>query len=138
MRVVKPASDYAKQKVEVAEKKLAWYGIRGVTLVVLALPVGVLLGFLAPEAGFVSAAALFLPGLILVAIGLTSWQDASSTRKGMQGEERVVSELSSLRDEFLVLNDVMLRGGMGNIDHIVVGPTGVFVVETKNFSGSSR
>jgi hypothetical protein len=29
----------------------------------------------------------------------------------------------------------MLPGGKGNIDHILIGPTGVFVLETKNYSG---
>ena len=63
------------------------------------------------------------------------WTGASSTRKGLQGEQTVASELSHLNDEFLLLNDVMLPGGRGNIDHILIGPTGVFVLETKNFSG---
>lgn len=29
-----------------------------------------------------------------------------------------------------------LPGQRGNIDHVVVGPSGVFVIETKNYSGS--
>ena len=44
-------------------------------------------------------------------------------------------ELSGLSDEYLLLNDVMLPGARGNIDHVLVGPTGVFVFETKNYSG---
>src|SRR2546427_6967384 len=59
----------------------------------------------------------------------------ANRRKGLEGEQSVASELSHLNDEFLLLNDVMLPGGRGNIDHILVGPTGVFVLETKNFSG---
>jgi len=30
----------------------------------------------------------------------------------------------------------MLAGQHGNIDHIVVGPSGIFAIETKNYSGS--
>jgi hypothetical protein len=33
------------------------------------------------------------------------------------------------------LNDLHLRDGGGDIDHIVLGPNGVFVLETKNWSG---
>ena|SRR5438093_10376943 len=55
--------------------------------------------------------------------------------KRYPGEERVAWELSYLSDEFLLLNDVMLPGSKGNLDHVVVGPTGVFIVETKNYSG---
>src|SRR5207247_8987829 len=73
--------------------------------------------------------------LILVLIGFGYWLGASNTRKGLEGEQNVASELSYLNDEFLLLNDVMLPGGRGNIDHILIGPTGVFVLETKNFSG---
>lgn len=68
-------------------------------------------------------------------IALSSWQECAPTRKGIQGEEVVTWELSHLSDEFVLLNDVMLPGGSGNIDHIVIGPTGVFVIETKNYSG---
>jgi len=84
-----------------------------------------------------SAAGLLLgaTGVVFVLIGFTFWTSASSTRKGWEGEQRVASELSYLNDEFLLLNDVMLPGGKGNIDHILVGPTGVFVFETKNYSG---
>ena len=32
-------------------------------------------------------------------------------------------------------NDLMLPDGRGNVDHLVIGPNGIFVVETKNYSG---
>src|SRR5207247_8670464 len=85
--------------------------------------------------GSVAGLVLGGSGLILVLIGFGYWMGASNTRKGLEGEQSVASELSYLNDEFLLLNDVMLPGGKGNIDHILVGPTGVFVFETKNYSG---
>ena len=85
--------------------------------------------------GSIAGLLLGATGLVLVLIGFGYWTGASSTRKGLQGEQTVASELSYLNDEFLLLNDVMLPGGRGNIDHILIGPTGVFVVETKNYSG---
>lgn len=56
--------------------------------------------------------------------------------KGARGEERVASVLARLPQEFTVFHGV--DGGVGlrfttagDIDHIVVGPSGIWVVETK-------
>jgi hypothetical protein len=55
-------------------------------------------------------------------------------RKGTLGEHAVLATLESLSDRYFVLNDV--RTANGNLDHIVVGPTGLFAIETKNWRGS--
>jgi hypothetical protein len=56
---------------------------------------------------------------------------------GWIGEKQVVKLLTNkLNDDYYILNDFYLRGGGGDIDHIVFGPNGVFVLETKNWSGS--
>ena len=55
---------------------------------------------------------------------------------GWAGEQQVSKLLSrSLSDEYLLLNDIHLRNSSGDIDHIVLGPSGVFVLETKNWNG---
>jgi hypothetical protein len=60
-----------------------------------------------------------------------------SYRQGFEGEKQVTNVLSStLSDEYFLINDVQLVAGKrSNIDHIVLGPTGIFVLETKNHSG---
>ncbi len=56
---------------------------------------------------------------------------------GWEGEKRVAKLLSSkLSDDYVIINDLCLRSGGGDIDHIILGPTGVFVLETKNWSGT--
>lgn len=55
-------------------------------------------------------------------------------RKGAIGEYEVGAELERLSDEYAVFNNVN-TAGFGNFDHIVVGPTGLFAIETKNWSG---
>ncbi len=56
---------------------------------------------------------------------------------GWQGEKQVAKLLSSkLNDDYYLLNDLYLSGGGGDIDHIVLSPNGVLVLETKNWSGS--
>jgi len=55
---------------------------------------------------------------------------------GWQGEKQVANLLThSLNDDYYLLNDLYLREGGGDIDHIVLGSNGVFVLETKNWSG---
>jgi len=55
---------------------------------------------------------------------------------GRQGEKAVVNALTnSLSDEYYLINGVYLKGRGGDIDHIVLGPSGVYVLETKNWSG---
>jgi uncharacterized membrane-anchored protein len=55
---------------------------------------------------------------------------------GRQGEKAVITALtSSLTDEYCLINGAYLKGRGGDIDHIVLGPNGVYVLETKNWSG---
>jgi len=54
---------------------------------------------------------------------------------GYLGERAVGEELEPLRAEgYRVFHDVPGDGGDFNLDHVVVGPTGLFVVETKTRS----
>jgi len=56
---------------------------------------------------------------------------------GWQGEKQVIKLLNSkLNDDYYLINDLYLRNGDGDIDHVVLGPNGVFVLETKNWSGN--
>ena len=55
---------------------------------------------------------------------------------GWAGEKHVAKLLSrNLSDDFFLINDLFLRNGGGDIDHVVLGPNGIFVLETKNWSG---
>ena len=135
LRTVKPASDFDKGKIEAADTRLKQYGLRGVVLLCVAIPLGLMAEFLDSSAGLVAALILGASDFVLIVVGLSFWMEQSNARKGVQGEESVAWELSYLSHEFLLLNDLMLPGSKGNLDHVVVGPTGVFIVETKNYSG---
>ena len=56
--------------------------------------------------------------------------------KGEIGENIVNKKLESIKG-YILLKDVLLKGDRGTtqIDHILVGPKGIFVIETKNYSG---
>ena len=53
--------------------------------------------------------------------------------KGARGEEKVAGILASLPDAYHVFND--FAAGRAHVDHVVVGPGGVFSVETKTWRG---
>ena len=61
-----------------------------------------------------------------------------SVRKGRLGERMVADLLRGLPDDYWLINDVTLGLARGTIDHVLIGPCGVVVIETKRFAGSVR
>ena len=56
--------------------------------------------------------------------------------RGIEGERKAAEYLAPLEsDGFIVLNNRRIPGSKGDIDHIAIGPTGIFPIETKNWSG---
>ena len=56
-------------------------------------------------------------------------------RRGAQGEERVAAYLASLGQQWAVVHDLTVGRKGANLDHLVIGPPGVFVLNTKNLTG---
>lgn len=77
--------------------------------------------------------------IIIVFIGLFIRRIIMSSPDniGKAGEKRVARKLDWLPKEYIILNDIMLptQYGTTQIDHIVVSPYGIFVIETKNYKG---
>jgi hypothetical protein len=59
--------------------------------------------------------------------------ERAAMQRGAVGEIGVGYILQKFPDCFHVIND--LTTTFGNLDHVVVGPTGVFVIDTKNWRG---
>ncbi len=61
-------------------------------------------------------------------------------RRGKEGEERVVELLRQvLDDRWTLFRNLKVPGmGRGDLDGVLVGPTGVWLLEIKNFSGRYR
>lgn len=57
-----------------------------------------------------------------------------SWRKGYEGEVMTAGALERLPPGYSTLHDLRIPGSKANIDHLVIGPTGVFTVETKHYS----
>jgi hypothetical protein len=56
---------------------------------------------------------------------------------GKVGEKHVARKLNWLSSEYTTINDVLFptKYGTTQIDHIVVSPYGIFIIETKNYKG---
>ena len=64
-------------------------------------------------------------------------REALSWDKGATGERRSAEALDPLgKRGFVILYNRLMPDGRGDIDSIAIGPTGVWVVETKNLSGA--
>lgn len=57
-----------------------------------------------------------------------------SYRKGAVGEALIGYILEGLPDDYVVINDLKME--FGNLDHVVIGPTGVYAIDTKNWKGT--
>jgi hypothetical protein len=55
-------------------------------------------------------------------------------RKGTEGETKTATLLGALPDEYSVIHGLNTRC-FGDLDHVVIGPTGVHVIDTKNWRG---
>lgn len=120
------AGQYVRERAESIAVSEVWIGVAAVAVLVvgmiLGLPSGVLIG---AELAMIAAFLVVAPQ---VDREFGRWQ------RGAEGEERVGGILEGLAgDGWHVIHDVTF--GRGNIDHVVVGPGGVFAVETKSHGG---
>ena len=120
-----------------AEELAAWTGTlawraplvaaAGVAANVLAVQTGL------PRAGLVGLAVAALAGWRL---RFRPSEVARSWQRGAAGERRTAGLLRRLQGEgFVVFHDLAIPGSRANIDHLVVGPTGVFVIDSKQWAG---
>jgi hypothetical protein len=98
-------------------------------------------------AGNVLAAQAGLPhaGLLGLAVAaLASWrlrflpsEQARTWQRCAQGERRTARLLDRVtRDGYVVFHDLAVPGSDANVDHLVIGPTGLFVIDSKQWTGS--
>lgn len=89
---------------------------------------------------WVRLALMSLAMLAIVAVDAWGEKQLDITQKrsdallrGAVGDIQVSNILGSLPDEFQIVNDFSLPGN--HISHLVIGPTGIFLLETKNWRG---
>jgi hypothetical protein len=113
-------------------RSLAWraplVAAAGAVAQVLAARAGV------PQAGLAGLAVAALVGWRL---RFRPSEAARTWQRGAQGERRTARLLDRLpRDGFVVFHDLAVPGSPANVDHLVIGPSGVFVIDSKQWTGS--
>jgi hypothetical protein len=89
-----------------------------------------------PQAGLLGVAVAVLVGWRL---RFRSSERARTWQRGAAGERRTARLLRRLtRDGFVIFHDLAVPGSPANVDHLVIGSTGVFVIDSKQWSGSVR
>ena len=79
----------------------------------------------------------------LMAAGLLGWrlrfrvsQDARNWQRGARGERRTARQLDRLtRHGWVVFHDRAVPDSRANADHLIIGPAGVFLADSKNWRG---
>lgn len=138
----KLARDYEKLEEDYQEKSkkaFAWIkpGLAGLFLGILGVVVSGNPALLA--VGFaVFMICMIGGGTVLGTVDPDYRKNRDVYRAGMNGEKLTESVLSTLPDSYLIVPNVQLRVQQrkGEIDHLVLGDNGIFVVETKNYKGT--
>jgi hypothetical protein len=113
-------------------RSLAWraplVAAAGLTAQVLATQVGL------PYGGLVGLAAA---AVVAWRLRFRPSEQARTWRRGAHGERHTARLLDRLtRDGYVVFHDLAMPGSLANVDHLVIGPTGVFVIDSKQWTGS--
>jgi hypothetical protein len=99
---------------------------------------GLLAGTLAAQAGLPRAglASLAVAALVGWRLRFRPSDQARAWQRGAAGERRTTRLLDRLgRDGYVVFHDLAMPDSPANLDHLVVGPSGVFVIDSKAWSG---
>jgi hypothetical protein len=104
----------------------------------LVLAAGLVAGALAAQAGLPRA------GLVGLAVAATvGWrlrfrpsEQARAWRRGAKGERHTARLLDRLgRDGYVSFHDLAMPHSPANLDHLILGPSGVFVIDSKQWTG---
>jgi hypothetical protein len=133
-------SAQARWRQERAAEWAAWTRIlpwRVALILAIGVGGGVLGSLLVPRVSLV------LGGLAATAAGwglrFKPSPDAVAWRRGAAGERRTARLLGPLqRQGWAVLHDLAVPGSRANLDHLVIGPGGVLVIDSKQYRGRLR
>ena len=113
-------------------RSLAWR-------VPLLVAVGVASQVLASQAGlpWTGPVSLIVAALVAWRLRFRPSEQARTWERGATGERRTAHLLDRLtREGFVVFHDLAVPGSKANVDHLAIGPTGVFVIDSKQWTGS--
>lgn len=138
-RLLRGPGESLKQKIEVMDENMI-YLLLGLIVVPLLAGFGVLAAFQQLDYGSVAMRGFTALGVTVCIVILGSWYLAREALRrgnhylGWFGERLTAEELEPLKSRgWRIFHDVPVSSGKAewNIDHVAVGPGGVFAIETK-------
>ena len=115
MHILRSGGEYARAQQRLYGVKATVFALTGTVLLILPI------------------SHVWILSLIFFSCGLHYFKRRSDWHKGILGEKMVVEALTPLDNTYVLINDVVLPDRTGNIDHILVSPSSVFVIETKSY-----
>jgi len=115
MHILRSGGKYAREQQRLYEVKAVVFALTGTILLILPI------------------SHVWILSLIFFGCGLYYFKRRGDWHKDIVGEKMVVEALTPLDNSYVLINDVVLRERTGNIDHILVSPSSVFVIETKSY-----
>ncbi|GAA4102814.1 nuclease-related domain-containing protein [Nonomuraea soli] len=130
------ASAHAQYRMQVALTRHRRLVLRTVEAALPAVVVGLLLG------GRLGLAVALVVALVVAAVDwwrFHRWSAIASWCKGAVGERSTARLLAPLACEgYVILHDRAIAGSSANLDHLVVGPSGVFLIDSKKWARRTR
>ena len=126
MRILKEKDYFAEGQIECEMT----HGILFVLLAFLFIWLGSLIWWASPL--------FFVGAILLFYLGLKAFNNSIKWRRGIEGKKKVTDALKELDDSYILINGALLPRKGGQVNHVLLGPAGIFVITTKNYGGSLR
>jgi hypothetical protein len=104
----------------------------------LVMVAGLVAGALAAQTGLPRAglASLAVAAMVGWRLRFRPSTQARAWQRGAAGERHTARLLDRLgRDGYVIFHDLAMPGSPANLDHLVIGPSGVFVIDSKQWTG---
>ena len=116
-----------------AWRRRIWWAFPLVAGFEIAVGLGFTFAFHPPHAAFYVGFTFGVTVGMLLALADSPPHHIERWRSGAEGEKATAKALKKLPSGWQVVHDIDI--GRGNVDHVVVGPPGVFALDTKSLSG---
>jgi hypothetical protein len=92
-------------------------------------------GLLTLSFGLATPAAIVVGGGLAYRLRFRVSADTAAWRRGAKGERLTARRLRRLGRGWTAFHDLAIPGSRANADHLVIGPPGVFLVDSKHYRG---